>query len=204
MIKVNLLRNIGISSVGTEMGTSMGGAAEIVSVDVSRQAAIKGFIIVLFPIIIWGYRSYLIDQLQARKTGIEQAIKNVETETSSFGSAGPRVKKAMDLKDKIQKEIKVIQEIAKFRLREVKALDQIQDIFRLNGIWLKEVVMENGRVNLQGYALGDIGTNDLLERLRGNVFFSNLETKGTTEEVHPTLGKIIKFDIDFSVGRQGE
>lgn len=202
MIRVNLLRNLGAATV--DGGAAFGGAADVVSVDLQKQAAIKIAVILLLPGLVWAYKGYMEDQLKSRQQTLTQDIQNVETETASFGSAGPRVKRAMDLKNKIAKEIKVITELARFRLREVKALDQIQDVFRMNGVWLKELKGEKGKIEIKGYALGETTVNELLERLRSNIFFSELETKGTSQEQHPTLGKMIQYELVFQIGRPGE
>lgn len=199
MIRVNLLRNMGMSSA-TAMGTSIAGS-EIVSVDVRRQAAIKVVIILLFPVLLFIWEKLRLNSLQADKAQVQQRVDAVEAEKASFGSAAPRVEKANRLKTKIEKEIKIIRELAKNRLREVKALDQLQSVLP-SGTWLDSIEMENGKVSLAGFALNEGSLTELLQALSGNVYFSTPKPKGTSVVANPTLGQVTKFDIEFNVGRQ--
>lgn len=201
MIRINLLRNMGMSSAGTAMGTSLGGSAgEIISVDVRRQAAIKVVIILVFPLFLFIWEKLRINSLEAEKAQIQQRVQSVEAEKSSFGSAAPRVEKANKLKLKIETEIKVIRELAKNRLREVKALDQLQSVLP-GGTWLNEVSMTGGKISLTGLALNEGSLTELLTALNSNVFFSMVQPKGTALQSNPDLGSVTSFNIEFRVGR---
>ena len=200
MIRINLLRNMGMSSAGTAMGTSVAGS-ELVSVDVRRQAVIKVVVILLFPLLIFIWEKLKINSLQAERAQVQQRVDAVEAEKASFGSAAPRVEKANRLKEKIEKEIKVIRELAKDRLREVKALDQLQNVLP-SGTWLNEVSIEGGKLSLDGFALNEGSLTELLTALNGNPFFSMVQPKGTSLFANDLLGSVTKFTIDFRVGRQ--
>lgn len=203
MIRINLLRNMGMSSAGTAMGTAVAGSGvpELISVDVRRQAAVKVVVILMFPMMLFIWEKLRINSLQAEKAQVQQRVDAVEAEKASFGSAAPRVEKANKLKDKIEKEIKVIRELAKNRLREVKALDQLQSVLP-SGTWLSEVSMDGGKIILEGFALNEGSLTELLTALNSNVFFSMVQPKGTTLQTNPVLGSVTKFTIEFRVGRQ--
>ncbi len=202
MIRINLLRNMGMSSAGTAMGTSIAGS-ELITVDVRRQAAVKVVIILLFPVVLFIWEKLKINSLQAEKAQVQQKVDTVEAEKASFGSAAPRVEKANRLKEKIEKEIKVIRDLAKNRLREVKAFDQLQSVLPA-GTWLSEVTMEGGKIEMSGYALNEGALTELLTALNGNVFFSMVQPKGTSLMKNDALGSVTKFTIEFRVGRQEE
>lgn len=190
-----------MSSAGTAMGTSLGGSAgEIISVDVRRQAAVKAAIILMFPMLLFIWEKLRINSLEAEKTQIQQRVQAAEAEKASFGSAAPRVEKANKLKMKIETEIKVIRELAKNRLREVKALDQLQSVLP-GGTWLSEVSMTGGNVVLNGMALNEGSLTELLTALNSNVFFSMVQPKGTALQSIPELGSVTTFNIEFRVGR---
>lgn len=202
MIRINLLRNMGMSSAGTAMGTSVAGS-ELITVDVRRQAAVKLVIILLFPVVLFIWEKLKINSLQAEKAQVQQKVDTVEAEKASFGSAAPRVEKANRLKEKIEKEIKVIRDLAKNRLREVKAFDQLQSVLPA-GTWLSEVTMEAGKIEMSGFALNEGALTELLTALNGNVFFSMVQPKGTSLIKNEALGSVTKFTIEFRVGRQEE
>lgn len=201
MIRINLLRNMGMSAAGTSMGTSVVGTGELISVDVRRQAAIKVVVILLFPVLLFIWEKLKINTLQSEKAQVQQRVDAVEAEKASFGSAGPRVEKANKLKERIEKEIKIIRELAKNRLREVKALDQLQSVLP-SGTWLSEVNMEGGKILMDGFALNEGSLTELLTALNSNVFFSMVQPKGTSLVPMEGLGSVTKFSIEFRVGRQ--
>lgn len=201
MIRVNLLRNVGLATAGTSMGTSMGG--ELVSVDVRRQAAIKAAIVCLFPLLLYIWENLRINTLESERTQLQQRVDTVEAERASFGSAGPRVDKANKLKAKIEKEIKVIRELAKNRLREVKALDQLQSVLPA-GTWVREIEMSGGKIALAGFAINETAVTDLLTALNSNLFFSSVSPRGTRTVQNSALGQVTEFNVEFRVGRQEE
>lgn len=198
MIRINLLRNLGLAASGTSM---TGGSGDIISVDVRRQAAVRMVVILLFPLLLLIWENLKINSLEAQKAQTQQRVDAVEGEKASFGSAGPRVEKANKLKQKIQREITVIRELAKNRLREVKALDQLQSVLPA-GVWLKKVTMESGKISMVGTALTSASVTELLTALNSNVFFSQVEPKGTKSQTHETLGNVTEFQIQCRVGRQ--
>ena len=198
MIRVNLLRNLGLAASGTSM---TGGSGDIISVDVRRQAVVRLVVILLFPLLLFIWEKLKINSLEAQKAQTQQRVDAVEGEKSSFGSAGPRVEKANKLKQKIQREIAVIRDLAKNRLREVKALDQLQSVLP-SGVWLRKVTMESGKISMVGLALTSASVTELLTALNSNVFFSQVEPKGTKAQPHEMLGNVTEFQIQFRVGRQ--
>lgn len=203
MIRINLLRSMGVSGVGTNIGTSASVGGEIISVDVRRQAAIKVAIILLFPMLLFIWEKLRINALQSDQVQIQQKVTAVEAERASFGSTAPRVAKANKLKEKMQKEIKVIRELARNRLREVKALDQLQTILP-DKTWLSAIKIEGGKITLDGYALNESAITDLMAALNSNAFFSEVQPKGQAQETNKLLGQVTKFGFEFRVGNSEE
>jgi hypothetical protein len=87
-------------------------------------------------------------------------VAAVEAERASFGSTAPRVAKANKLKEKMTKEIKIIRELARNRLREVKALDQLQTILP-DKTWISAIKIEGGKITMDGYALNESAITEL-------------------------------------------
>lgn len=204
MIRINLLRTMGVAGVGTNIGTSASTGGEIVSVDVRRQAAIKGAVVLLFPIMLFLWEKIRLNALKDEQTVLQQRVSAVETEKASFGSTAPRVEKANRLKEKMQKEIKIIREIARNRLREVKALDQLQTIMSSDKSWMSSLNISGNKVAIDGYSLSESEFVNLLQEFDSNGYFKDAQTKATTLETHPTLGQIQRFSIELSIGKAEE
>lgn len=203
MIRINLLRTMGVSGVGTNVGTSASSGSEIISVDVRRQAAIKVAIILLFPILLFIWEKLRINSLQSDQVQIQQKVTAVEAERASFGSTAPRVAKANKLKEKMTKEIKIIRELARNRLREVKALDQLQTILP-DKTWISSIKIEGSKITMDGYALNESAITELMTALNTNAFFSGVQPKGQVQETNKLLGQITKFGFEFRVGNSEE
>lgn len=203
MIRINLLRSMGVSGVGTNIGTSASSGGEIISVDVRRQAAIKVAIVLLFPTLLFIWEKLRLNSLQSDQVQIQQKVTAVEAERASFGSTAPRVAKANKLKEKMTKEIKIIRELARNRLREVKALDQLQTILP-DKTWISAIKVEGGKITLDGYALNESAITELMTALNTNAFFSSVQPKGQVQESNKTLGQVTKFGFEFRVGNSEE
>jgi Tfp pilus assembly protein PilN len=199
MIRINLLRTMGVSGVGTNIGTSASSGGEIISVDVRRQAAIKVAIILLFPVLLFIWEKLRINSLQSDQVQIQQKVTAVEAERASFGSTAPRVAKANKLKEKMTKEIKIIRELARNRLREVKALDQLQTILP-EKTWLSSLKIEGSKITMDGYALNESAITELMTALNSNAFFSGVQPKFQVQETNSSLGQVTKFGFEFRVG----
>jgi Tfp pilus assembly protein PilN len=199
MIRINLLRSMGVSGVGTNIGTAASAGGGIISVDVRRHAAIKVAIVLLFPTLLFIWEKIRLNALQSDQVQIQQKVTAVETERASFGSTAPRVAKANKLKEKMQKEIKIIRELARNRLREVKALDQLQTILP-DKTWISAIKLEGSKITLDGYALNESAITELMSALNTNAFFSAVQPKGQVQETNKTLGQVTKFGFEFRVG----
>jgi Tfp pilus assembly protein PilN len=204
MIRINLLRTMGVAGVGTNIGTSASTGGEIISVDVRRQAAIKVVVILLFPLMLFLWETVRTNALKDKQTILQQQVSAVETEKASFGSTAPRVEKANMLKEKIQKEIKVIREIARNRLREVKALDQLQTIMSTDKSWMTGLKISGNKVTIDGYSLSEGDFVNLLQEFSRNGYFTETPRTSTNAETHPTLGQIQKFSIELGIGKAEE
>ena len=197
MIRINLLKNLGLSA-----GTGISGAgAAIVSVDVKKQATVKLVIILLFPLVFFIWEKLKLNALTEELTRRRAEVSAVEQERAGFGDAGPRVEAANREKRKIQQELEVIRGLAKHRLREVKALDLLQSVIP-QGAWLRFIEVEGGKVSLTGYAMNEKAIGDLLSQLTSNVFFTNVEPKSTSAVRLGELGEVKAFEIDFRVGKE--
>jgi Tfp pilus assembly protein PilN len=203
MIRINLLRTMGVSGVGTNIGTSASSGGDIISVDVRRQAAIKVAIILLFPTLLFIWEKLRLNSLQSDQVQIQQKVAAVEAERASFGSTAPRVAKANKLKEKMTKEIKIIRELARNRLREVKALDQLQTILP-DKTWISAIKIEGGKITMDGYALNESAITELIAALNNNAFFSDVQPKGQAIETNKTLGQVTKFGFELRVGNSEE
>lgn len=193
MIRVNLLR-----STGLDVG--MGGAGiEVVAVDQQRIAAMKGVVIAIFPIALYIYEKINISNLQQAASAVRSQVTSVEAEIAQYGDQGPRVEKYTKEKQRIGQHLDGIQAIAKDRLREVKALDNIQSITPVQ-VWFERIFIKDGLVSVIGHSNTDEGVATFYASLQNSPVFSGFEPK-SQEQVVINGVKAMKFEVEFRIGR---
>lgn len=197
MIKVNLLRSMGLDQSG---GGGLAAGGGVVSTDMRKQAAIKLAAILSISVLIAGYQKFNVAAIQVEVRDAEEAVQRIEEQTSKFGPTGPRVEKYTKEKAQIEKEIEIIRGLTRNRLREVKALDALQNTVPAK-TWFQKVAIEGNAIRLSGFTQSAEGLNDLITRL-GESAFSQIEIKGTTRVDLPSSGPATNFELEFRVGKE--
>jgi Tfp pilus assembly protein PilN len=195
MIRVNLLRNTGLDAaiVG-------GQGIQVIAVDQQRNAIIKVFVSIVLPLVLYVYESINISNLQQAASQAEARVAAVEAEIAQYGDQGPRVEKFTKEKQRIDQHLDGIQAIAKNRLREVKALDNLQSLTPLQ-VWFEEVSIEGGLVKAKGFSNTDEGVATLYAKIQNEAMFSNFEPKSQEQDTVNGV-KVMKFEVEFRIGRQ--
>jgi Tfp pilus assembly protein PilN len=202
MIKINLLKNLGMHQGGALAGGA--GAAESVesaiSPDVQRLAIVKVIVLLLFPIALFGFEKINLMNLEAEVKKLKEETATVTAQKDAFGSVAPRVAKFDLQKKEIEKQLEAVRELTKNRLREVKTLDILQSLVP-DQTWLNSVEINSSIVKIEGYAANDDAISKLMKALESSVLFSQIVPKSTTRVDLPT-GSVKKFQLEFKVGKQ--
>jgi Tfp pilus assembly protein PilN len=193
MIKINLLRNIG------GLGTAEGAGAPALSVDSFKSGALRFFIIICFPILFYGFEKFNLYEIQGQVDEAQKKLDTLRAERAKFGDAAPRIKQYNEQKQKIDKNLEVIRELARNRLREVKALDAIQSVMP-EKTWARVIAFSGNSVRFEGVSASDDGPTQMMKSLEANVLFSHVEPSATTTEQLAT-GSVKNFKINFVVGK---
>ena len=201
MIRVNLLRNLG--STGAAAPAAGVGAAPsglgltLASDDVKKQAALKVAATLMLPALVYVFLYLQGSAQEAEVAKIRADAALVDVKRVGLGPTAPKVDKFQAEQKQLQKELSVMKVLSRNRLREVKALDAIQNLMPPR-TWLTRIKIENGNVNLIGYSSSEEGHSELLKAIEGSVF-SSLEPKSTSQEESPS-GPLKKFEIEFKIG----
>lgn len=194
MIKINLLRNLGMDA-----GAPMLAGGDAASADVRRQAIVKLVLILIFPALLLAYEKFNASVLQTELQRVQRQIDAIEEQKQSFGSAAPRIEEFTKEKRIIDKQLETIRGLAKIRLREVKALDALQSLLPAR-TWLHELSIDAGAVKLVGYTTSEEGVSEFIRALDESVF-SKVMPKSAVQVDLPT-GPVKKFELEFRVGKQ--
>lgn len=192
MIKINLLRSLGMSSAPIADG-------ELSAINVNQQASIKGLMILLFPLLVIGWEKINISFIRSEGESLEQQISKIEQEKASFGDVSPRVEKFTKERDKIEAEVETIRELTGNRLREVKTLDQLQSLVP-SGAWLRKVSIKGLEVTLEGFTRYERGVPEFISILEKSAFFTNIRP-GDTSRIDVGNAQALKFTLGFEIAK---
>lgn len=204
MIRINLLRNLpgsGMSTRAAGPSPSVGFDSPVMTTDdMKKQAVVKLVAIALFPIAVFGWQ-YLETAAEHEELETLRAERNkVEAAKSALGDATPRVAEHQAKKKQLDAELSVLRELSRTRLREVKALDAIQNLMP-KSTWLSKVSIDNSNVvALSGYSSSETGHTDLLTQIEESGLFREVDPKSTLQE-ESAFGPVKRFQVEFKIGR---
>ncbi|MBT4761244.1 MAG: PilN domain-containing protein [Bdellovibrionaceae bacterium] len=195
MIKINLL---------TSRISSFGGAAQGITFDTSggaedRKDAIKKVVYMLmFSIMLMVYESYNLDDLQDQ-------LRKLRAEDSSQKANIAILKKKAGRAPEMEKEVKKMEEkleivtgLSKKRLRELKALDFLQNLIP-ESVWLKSMKYDGENVFFAAEASNDEDMNFFVEGLDKSVQFEEVILIKAVEKKSKT-GTIKVFEVESKLG----
>ncbi len=199
MIRINLLRSTGFSATPSMMGTSS--SIDVSGGDQKKLAFGKLAVMLIFPLLLYAYEYSNLSALKTQFEAADTAVKSVDAKKAAFGDAAPKVEKYTKQKKKIDAQMIVIRALTKDRLREVKALDAIQEITPPQ-IWYNSLSFEGGEVTAKGYAVTDADLQTLYARLSTSPLFSNFTPGASGGPADPNGKQATKFECKFRIGKQ--
>ena len=202
MIKVNLLRSK--VSTSSQEGHDVEGLAFDMAQDGSganEKNIIIGKKVFLMSLAIVGlllYESYVSDQLESQSKLIEIDANRLNTELLKLKKESGRAEEVEIEANKIEEKLKIIVELSKKRLRELKALDFLQSIIP-DETWLTLIDYDGERVLFTGFAQSDSDLSKFVSRLEESAFFDEVllvkSVKSTTKE-----GTVKSFELSSILG----
>lgn len=200
MIKINLLKNRGdASQAGTSTNTVNYETYFDSGDSGSGGKAVLGRLLVmfLFPGLLMLYEYYHIDQLQNELSIMRGKANGVAQELEK---SKPIAAQARELQKKIQDlegRIRAIKDLSKIRLREIKAVDYIQNVIP-ERVWLTMLNIDGDKMQVEGGALSDEQLSRFMDAIDGKSFFRNVILLRAVEEKTKD-GTIKRFQISSSL-----
>lgn len=204
MIKVNLLKNRA-EGAGTQVTsatqidnlTAVEGVSEGMDAEQARQIALKFVVIIVATAGLWVYETWHIDTLREQRRSIERQNGDMQKEISE---KQPVAAKAKELQKKItdlRGRIKIIRDLSKTRLREIKSIDYIQNVIP-DKVWLTNIEIKDEKVKIEGSAMSDEQLNRFIELIDGKSYFKDVVLLRAVEQ-KVKEGTIKNFEISSSL-----
>jgi Tfp pilus assembly protein PilN len=127
-------------------------------------------------------------------------VAEVDKKKASFGDIAPKVEKFTKEKAKIDKQLEVIRELSRNRLRGVKALDSLQSLIP-SQVWFDDIAIDGDHVIASGFSNTDEGITTLYSALNNSPVFSQFTPRDQVETVVNEI-RVKRFQVEFRIGRQ--
>jgi Tfp pilus assembly protein PilN len=185
MIKVNLLT----SKIGSTGGSTQGITFDTTGGAEEQKENIKKIVyILIFTVFLYMYESWNLSSLQDQLNKVraeDSQLKSKIVKLKKLAGRAPEVEKEVK---KMEEKLKIVTDLSKKRLRELKALDFLQNLIP-DGVWLKTLKYDGIQVNFEGEAITD---EDM------NTFVDGLDKSGQFEEV-VLIKAIEKITLDGTI-----
>lgn len=179
MIQINLLKNLDLRSapiVKTTGGISYG---EVNTGD-RRALLLKLLLILAVPYALKMYEERLFQEKHNNIAAARVQLNQATEEVNRLGSVVEVVSRFEKERTRLENRLKVIEELAKGRLREVIAMDKVQSMIPERG-WLTGFEMEGEKLVLQGIALSEKDVMDFVQRMEESNVFSEVVFTSTSD-----------------------
>jgi Tfp pilus assembly protein PilN len=181
VIKVNLLRNraenanAGGATIVTQVDgvTSIEAPTEPMDSSQFKLLAIKFVVILGLTGGLMLYETFNVDNLRDQLASLNKINTDLQDQITKNQ---PIATKAKELQKKItdlEGRIKIIKDLSRTRLREIKALDYIQNVIP-EKVWLESIDFSDDKVKIIGQSVADDQLNKFLESLDGKSYFQNV------------------------------
>ena len=195
MIKINL-----VNAYRAQLALTGGDGGVAASTEES-QAQAKGLlnlvIIALAPIGLFAYQSVTIPEKEALVAARQQSLTELQAFNSKAEKAVGEIKKFKEDEILIQKRISYLEQLNKNKMREVKALDLIQQKIPQK-VWLNTLKVDRGVIQIDGTSMSDFEISQFSSDLSKSIYFSNVELLGANE-IDFRGTKVRKFELRCSM-----
>lgn len=175
MIKVNLLKKQ--SGQSTSSGRTQIKYETSVENMTESESLTKGVIFKVIVMLLWAgglkfYENYNIGNLEALIAEKNQRKLTLDAEIIEKKPVAENARNLQKQLQDLESRILSIKELSRIRLREIKAIDYVQNIIP-ERVWLTSLEVIGDKVNFEGGAMSDEHLNRFMESLEGKSNFKN-------------------------------
>ena len=198
MIRVNLLKSkISNAEEAETEGIAFTGDDSQEPIN-KQQLIVKVFLILLAPIVVYFYEDYNLDQLLRAKSGIQTQLNQGTTKLNQLKVKAGKAQEVEGEVQKLEEKLKILVELSRKRLRELKALDSLQNMIP-DSVWVESLDYDGENFQLLGGALNDKGLNDFVVGLEESPYYQNVIVLRAIEK-KALKGTVKEFEIASVLG----
>jgi Tfp pilus assembly protein PilN len=204
MIKVNLLKN---------RGSGRGGAAKTDVADTQFEEAFdsafedekkggngkKIFFMLIGCVSLYFYEMYNIDQLTSANSAVNAQVQQLDQEIGSIKPKIESAKKLQNENEELNKKLKLVKDLGRLRLREIRAIDHIQNILP-EKVWLTTMKFTETTFDVVGFSANDQELDRLLDGIRQHPTFVDVLLARSVDQ-KTAQGNVKSFNITSSLSK---
>lgn len=199
MIRINLLKNRIIDTVQVAAAPGSGSAPTFGASDDTREAVVKGFVIVIFTACIIMYETQNIRGLSAQVQSLAVQGAELDEKAAAIAKDVEAIKDIENQARELEDKLKILKLLSKLRLREVKTLDFVQSAIP-EKVWLKGLTyeadkdrVEFGRFSFTGNAAATEDLTEFVRRLEDSAYlYEVIVMKNQEFSPNPSLKAVIR------------
>jgi Tfp pilus assembly protein PilN len=167
MIRINLGKTHSYTSSSTQTAVALDQAAAMAQV--GPHPSVKVFVMVIFPLLLFGYQTYNIAQKEKVLIRETAKAKQIEAEVAEFGSVKNVVEDLAKEKEKLSKQLSVIKKISQKRAYKLQAIKVVQRSL-LDDLWLEEMTVDRSTLIFQGLSRSPSSVQEIVDNLLRSEF----------------------------------
>ncbi|MCC7406202.1 MAG: PilN domain-containing protein [Bdellovibrionales bacterium] len=195
MIKINLLKNRSMQGGGdTTYAVSIDRGGN----EVQKEAVIKILLMGIFAVVLVFVENHNVDSLKEEQQRYMIQLNELQSQVDKLKGETTKVAELEKQSKELEDKMKIMKQLSKTRLRELKALDYLQSVMP-ERVWLSALIYNEEKFNLRGYALTDDDLTDLIQSLDKSTFFTDVILLQAKEQNTPE-GTLKNFEITAGIG----
>lgn len=201
MIKVNLLKTKVSGGVADMTSTATIGTASV-SVGAENLSPVEVILkIALMIVFAYGlsyYEADNIETLQAQLKKEKSATSETQKQLTELRAQAGRAEQVKGQIDQLQEKLDILTGLSRKRLRELKALDSLQN-FLPNGVWFRTLKYNGRGFDLNGSSATNEDLDEFEAALNASPVYTNVIRLSSVSS-QTTQGTIINFQLQFDLG----
>jgi len=207
MIKINLLGSGGGSGGGGGATTYQTRSSVFSNMTQTLMSPAQGtgtgdvilkLIVAIGPLIACiGAEQWMVGNKQQELTRIQNELASKQAEIEAKKKDVEQVKRFKADKAQLELRMNTIRDLSKARLKNVKALDAIQNVIPTRA-WMTSLKVQDNKVDIKGRAMEDSDVSAFMKGLEENIYFSQVQLINS-QSVTTENGVLKEFSIATSL-----
>lgn len=172
MIRVNLAKSHNYTATGTQTAIAMDQAM----LAAGPHPAVKVLVMLILPILLYGYESYNISRLSAIARTEEAKDQKIQRTVSEFGSVKAVVEGLVKEKQRLNEQLRVIKKISQKRAYKLRAVEEVQKSLT-EDLWLNELVVDENLLEFKGISRTASSVQEIVKNIGKNDFIESAESR---------------------------